>query len=199
VATITKTFPAVTLIGYAPLVARPVVLASSKAVVMPLALDPHFQMGALGMPRKVRHQVRSLARSGPEFDTFYIAHELTEAAFEMVLRRPDVLLTNLDQVVGPPKTDRRAERIVEGTNVMAHYGAIGIAAGVLVPTVFLAAVAAAATAVAAGVAVTPLIALGALLTSSTSGLDPALFGVVTATGDLTVGEPAAFFHIASWR
>ena len=131
VATITRTSPAVTLIGYAPLVARPVVVASSKAVVMPLALDPHFQAGALGMPRKVRDQIRRLARSGPEFDTFYIAHELTDMAFQMVLRCPDLLLADLGQVVGPPKTDRRAERIVEGTNVMAHYGAIGSPLGCL--------------------------------------------------------------------
>jgi hypothetical protein len=192
----------VSLIGYAPLVLHPIVLLSLQAVVMPLALDPHFQRQALGMPLKARRLVRHLVRSGPEFDTFYIVHELTDEAFDLVIKRPDLLLARLDDIVGPPRPDPRAERIVAGTTVVARYGAASVVVGVILPAVLIAAVAAvaaAATAVATMVAVAPVVAVAAALTPTTVGLDPALIGVVTARGDLAVGEPAGFFHIVSWR
>jgi hypothetical protein len=187
--------------GYAQLTMQPIVISRPRAVVMPLALDPHFKMGALGMPRDVRRRVRSYARAGVELDTFYIAHELDPDAFKLAVSRPDLLVTQMDRIVGDPKVDPMAERVITATSKMARYGGAAVAAGVVVPAVVVAAIAAAAAAVAAVVALGPVVAAGALLAASApaAGLDPVLVGAVSNDGHLEVGQEAAFFHVASWR
>jgi hypothetical protein len=192
----------VDLIGEAPLALAPILLPSPRAVVTPAAHDPHFKEGALGMPWSVRRRIRRLARSGLEFDTFYLLHEIRSEAYTVALRRPDLLVSDLGRVVGQPKSDPVAQYLVNATSATVRYGGGAAAVAIVVPLVAVAAVAAAASAVAVAVSAAPVVAVGALCTAAAVpaiGLDPVLIGAVTAEGDLRVGEPAAFFRIASWR
>jgi len=189
-------------IGCAPLTLQPILLPMSRAVVVPLALDPHFRQQALGMPRSVRRHVSKLARTELEFDTFYILHELTPASFTHIAQRQDLLIADLGTAIGPPKVDPVAGYLARGTEIVARYGAATAAVAIAAPLAIAATVAVAAATVTVVAAATPLLGLGAvaaLAAAPVIGLDPVLIGAVTSDGDLSVGRPAAFYRIASWR
>jgi hypothetical protein len=187
----------ITLAGCAPIARGPILLPQARGILAPLAIDPHFQAGALGAPWSVRSRLRRMAKSPLEFDDFYILHELSDVAFEAASHRQDVRVADLATLLGPPKVDPVARLLADGTERVAKAAAVVVVAGTAIP---IAAVTAVAALTAAAAAI-PALAVGALLLTAipAMGVDPVLLGAVSANGTISEGNPAAFYILACWR
>lgn len=153
--------------GAAPVPAKPVVLSwpdESGWLVLDARLDPQVAKGTFAIPAGPRRRLRRIARTGVQFDSLFIAHELAPGTTAGLrpddLSKPDVL----KRLAGPPSREKTAEKVVGITTL-----ALGAMAS-------------------AGMA-----ALSVL-----DDLDPAIFGIVTASGIPEPGNLAAWFLLAYW-
>lgn len=151
-------------------------------VVVRAGQDPHLAAGALSIPRPAQRHLERIAASGACFDVLLIGHELTPgtiAALDDKRRAaltspkagatPASLRAELAKLVGDPPPDRVAAKV------------LGTASRVV------AAVAAGSGALAAGA--------GSLIAD---GLDPFVFGGVSASGAAHPGELTALFYLTHW-
>lgn len=161
-------------LGIAPLFSEPLLVAGEGYdwIVVHAAADPLVaHRDGFPVPRAVLAELDGLARAGVAFDTLYLAHQIAPGAYR----------------AGDPLT---AELLAPPASAVALRGArrLGLAAAW---ALLVAALPLALGGVVSGVP--------AAIMGDEPGLDPVLFGVVTAPGrPLRAGEPAAWFGLTHW-
>lgn len=147
-------------------------------LVLDSRIDPTVAKAQLGIPAGARRQLARIAATGVDFDAFFIGHELPPGTAKQLAEIAPDGPTDLRAVGGlleAKARDRRAEKLVAATNKT-----VAAASGV----------ARRAGRAAAGVA--------SALGSALDGLDPVIFGAVTADGQARPGDLAAWFHLVHW-
>ena len=159
--------------------------------------DPLYAKGQLAAPRWVKRRLRKIAKGPIGFERGYVAHEVPAGSAAIIAPNGRVDIRTAEELIGGPTIHHRVEALAEGIAVASYVtaavaGAV-IVAGValaLAPLVLLTALPATAG---GAVAVASVVSVGAV-----SGLDPAIIGAVSASGQARPGELAAFFRLAHW-
>ncbi len=147
-------------------------------VVTAAETDPQLRQQQFVMPDHVVAKLERLVELGVEFDRLFVAHELPDGSLKADVQTIDPTeLAALIPETPPSERTRRALRIATS----AARVSLG---GVVAPVV------------AAGLAP---VAAAAALGAATAGLDPALLGVVSASGRARTGELSVWFLIEAWR
>ena len=166
--------------GAAVVPAKPALLTLSDErvwLVLDARTDPQVVDGNLAMPRRVQRHLQQIEQAAIGFDMLFIAHELPAHAVKGIrpadLDKPEIV----KELVGRPSENMTARKVAHIANRTIDV----LAKTTIVAGKSLAAVGGAA--------------LGAL---DSLALDPAIFGVVTATDSPRQGELGAWFLIAHW-
>lgn len=149
----------------------------SEWVVVPAEQDPHLARGTFAMPKPVLDRLGELDKSKVTFDRLFIAHELPTGSLAKIKTGTldAATLTALIPDAAPdPKTVSTLKSCTKIARIAAGAPLLPVAVAVSLPAAGVAAV---------GVA---------------AALDPALFGVVTASCRAHPGELGAWFLIAAW-
>ncbi len=158
--------------------ALPAVGKRTEWVVTDAETDPQLRQQQFVMPDHVVSKLERLVELGVEFDRLFVAHELPEGSLSADVQTIDP--TKLATLIPEPPPSERTRRALRIATSAARVSLGGVVAPVVIAG--LAPVAAAA-------------ALGA----ATAGLDPALLGVVSASGRARTDELSVWFLIEAWR
>lgn len=164
-------------IGVRTIPAGPVGLSvdATDWVVVSIEDDPLFERGAFVAPDAVIERLRRLDAAKVQFDRVFVAHEVPAGTLKS----------------GAPLTPSELERLIP--DAAPHPRAEATLRACTRLTSAAAAVTLAPLAIAS---ILPAAAVAAV--GSAIALDPALMGVVTATGRAEAGELGAWFLIAAW-
>lgn len=180
----------VLMVGTAELFTDARLLVGDKTwVVMPVGRDPTLRRGRLPVPIEQRRRLEDLVEAACHFPVIYSAHEIdpSKTAAEPVARGARTIDDGrAGQLVGaaPPT----AQAVARSRQLGDMTEKLGRAARKVLT-------------VAGAAAVLPVAAAGALAVGAAGavgGLDPVLFGVVTASGRAVPGEIGAWMIIAQW-
>jgi len=168
-------------VGNEPLFAVPRLYADDRPwVICPAARDPLVTAG-LPIPARQRRALGDIVQAGLDFPRLYLAHEVPAGmalpakagSGAVVDLRDDEVHRLVSRPVAPARTVATADTLERGARTAGRAVARGAVAAATVPILAIAA--------------------------AFDGLDPAVFGVVTAPGVPAVpGTHGAWFLLASW-
>jgi len=144
--------------------------------------DPQVLSRRLAIPDGARRRLQRIVKTGASFDRIFILHELAPGTLRGLERTGHLTPATVGRLL-PTTTDRRVPRLAG--DAAAAFNALGTAAAVGV-----------GAAIAAPLALGAVLGAGALAISG--GLDPAVLGVVTASGQGREGELGSVWMLASW-
>lgn len=180
----------VLVVGTAELFNETRLLVGDKSwVVVPVGRDPTLHRGRLPVPADQRRRLYALAQAGCDFPVVYAAHEVDPSKVAQVPLLQgagtigDGAAAHLVGAAPPPARAAAQSR---------HLGDITAKVGRAARSVL---------SIAGAASLLPVLAAGAVaagLAGAAGGLDPVLFGVVTASGRAAPGQIGAWVIIAQW-
>lgn len=178
----------VRLIGYAPVFNHQKIYrgANTDWVIMPLPQDPTYKTGEpFYLPKHAHQDLRRVHRSGIEFESLFIAHEIPKH------RLADGQQVPLE-LIAPPLPKKHVENAEKAAHLVAHFwdGVVKTIAFSAMATATAAATALFAPAAAVSVLAAPVVAVG---------LDPIIFGLHIDKSQQVNGMPLAmWYYITHW-
>jgi len=150
--------------------------ADTDWVVYSAETDPQVLSRRLAITDEARRRLQGIFMTGARFDRILICHELPPGTLRRLKRTGRLTPETVARLL-PTTTDRRVPRLAGDAAAALRALGVGAAIGV-------------------GAAVAAPLAIGALAISG--GLDPAVIGIVTASGKGCEGELGAVWMLASW-